>query len=382
MPIRIIHVINGLDTGGAELMLLKLLTRLDRRIVTPAGVISLTDAGPVAREISALGINVRALGMRRGVPNAAMVPRLVKWIRSARPDLVQTWMYHSDLLGGLAGRLARVPVVWNVRDSFLDPRQAKLTTRATQKACAALSRVIPTRIVACSEAGRKGQISAGYDGRKFVVIGNGFDPSRFRPDAEARASVRAELSLDPNTPLVGLIARYDPVKDHATFLAAARVVAEHAPSARFVLAGAGITLGNEALSAEIERNAVLGRVHLLGRRDDVPRLTAALDVACSSSYTEGFSNTIGEAMACGVPCVVTDCGDSAYIVGDSGKVVPPRDPVLLGNAIVSILSSTPDERRLLSAAARSRVTEMFTLDAVAEKYQNLYSSIAGAARSG
>ena len=242
---------------------------------------------------------------------------------------MQTWLYHADLLGLLAGKLARVPVVvWNLRCSDMDMQHYSWISTLVIRVLAALAPV-PQAVLVNSEAGRRWHERLGYNPRSWVHIPNGFDLSRFCPDEKARSRFRRGMALSSDAVLIGLIARYDPMKDHATFLQAAHLLLESDSRAHFVLVGSDITWENTELTATI-RSAKYGKhFHLLGDRDDVPRIMAALDMVTSSSCSEGFPNTIGEAMACGVPCVVTDAGDSALVVGDTGMVVPVKNPQAL-----------------------------------------------------
>ena len=372
-PILVTHIITDVSTGGAEIMLLKLLSHIDRQRFA-ARVISLTSSGPIGDKLEALGIPVQVLGMLPGSPDPRAVLRLAGWLRSYPPALVQTWMYHADLVGGLAARLAgHAPVIWGIRNSSLDVVHSRRSTRWTVKACALLSNFLPARIVSCSETARRIHINLGYAANKLLVIPNGFDLDLFRPDPQGRASLRQELEISPETRLVGLVGRFDPQKDHQTFIQAASRVREKVEGVEFLLCGDGITWENAQLAGWIEERGLRNCFHLLGRREDIPRLSAALDVACSSSaYGEAFSNVLGEAMACGVPCVVTDVGDSAYIVGETGKVVPPRDSLALAGALVEMLALAPDQRLELGVEARQRTQQSFDIHAVVRDYEQLY----------
>ncbi len=235
---------------------------------------------------------------------------------------------------------------------------------------------LPTRIVCCAELARRVHTEFGYIGEKIVVIPNGFDLTDFRPDPAARLSVRQELGIPQEALIIGLVGRFHPQKDHRNFIdAAARLHSEY-PKIHFLLCGDDVTPENTELGQWIAARGIGERCHLLGPRDDIPRITAALDIACSSSYTEGFSNVIGEAMACGVPCAVTDVGDSALIVGDTGRVVPPRNPRALADAWCELIKMCPEKRSLLGAAARRRIGERFSLQAIAQRYEELYEAIA------
>ena len=375
---KIMHVITGINSGGAETMLYKLLSHLDRaRFETE--VVSLTglSMSPLGRRIESLGIPVRILGMRRGGPNPWGVYKLACWLRQASPHLVQTWMYHADLIGGLAARLAGdVPVVWNIRYSALNLTDVKRTTHWTMKACARVSRWLPTRIVCCAESARQVHTVLGYAKEKMTIIPNGFDLRVFKPDSAARFSVRYELGLPEGTPLIGLVASFLARKDHRTFIQAAARLHADLPDVHFLLCGEWITWDNPELNAWITEADLGEYCHLLGQREDMPRLMAALDLATlTSADGEGFSNVIGEAMACRVPCVITDIGDAALIVGDTGKLVPPRDPLALAQAWRTFLMSDPRERVGIGLAARRRIEEQFSLPVIADRYQQLYESL-------
>ncbi|MGH7860054.1 MAG: glycosyltransferase, partial [Candidatus Binatia bacterium] len=272
--------------------------------------------------------------------------------------------------------VARAPVVWNLRHSDFDPSRRKRTFGWTVSACARLSRIVPARIVSCSEESLRVHAAIGYPAERMVVIPNGFDLDRFRPDPDARAALRREIGVPDAVPLVGLVGRYHAEKDHRTFFAAAARLYAARPDARFLLCGPKITWETPDLVAEITAAGLAERCILLGRRDDMARINAALDVACSSSATEGFPNVIGEAMACGVPCVATDVGDSARIVGDTGRIVPRRDPEALAAALREVLDLDPARRRQLGLAARRRVEERFSLSSVVARYEDLYREVA------
>ena len=358
-------------------MLQKLVQHLDRTRFEPH-VISLTNMGEIGPRIEALGIPVVALGMRRGVPNPFMVLRLAQHLRQLQPDLVSTWMYHADLLGGLAARLAGCHMlVWGLRNSDLSRASSSRTTNMVARACAWLSHRLPKRILSCSLRAKVVHIALGYQADKIHVIPNGFDLTAFQPRESARHSLRAELSLPHDVPLVGLIARYDPQKNHAGFAVAAALVHAQRPDVHFVLAGAGVDANNLTLQTAMSVQRLQGHVHLLGRRDDVPRLMAALDVlACPSSFGEAFPNVVGEAMACGVPCVVTDVGDCSDIVGDTGRVAHVGDMLGFATEVLNLLRLPVVERMALGQRARTRVQENYEIGRVAEQYQAFYEQMA------
>jgi glycosyltransferase involved in cell wall biosynthesis len=375
--VKIVHLITDLDTGGAEMMLSKLLSAMDRRRF-PSTVVSLLEPGPIAPRIRDLGIPVHTLGMSRGRPSARGLVRLRRLLAEERPAVLQTWMYHANLLGLVAGWASPVGhTVWNIRSASLNLRGYSRSTPWAIRAGAVLSRS-PSAVVINSAVGQGGHAALGYRPRRWAVIPNGFDLERFGPDPSARRSLRQELGVPGDAPLIGLAGRHHPMKDHATFFRAAVLLLKRHPQVHFVVAGRDIVPGNPALSGLMEGPTATASVHLLGERTDMPRIMAGLDVFTSSSaYGEGFPNVVGEAMACGVPCVVTDVGDSAAVVGETGAVVPPRDADALAEAWARLVEAGADGRRRLGEAARQRVRDNYSLERVAGLYEALYSSLGG-----
>lgn len=378
---RVVHLISGLSVGGAENMLCKL---LQARTIADAHVISLTTDGLVGERIRALGVGTTVLGLRRGLPGPGALARLVSVVRQLRPDVLQTWMYHSDLLGGLAARaLGGIRVAWGIRTSTLDPQRTKRTTRWTRRACALLSRRLPDVIVSCSQVAADLHVGLGYARERMRVIPNGFDLEQFRPDPTARLEVRRELGIPQDAAVVGMAARFDPQKDHAMFLRAAALVAKRRGNVVFVLCGDGTSPANPSLSPLIGGGGLEADVRMLGRRDDMPRLVASWDVAAlSSSYGEGFPNSIGEAMSCAVPCVATDIGDTRHLVRETGIVVPPRDAEAFGAALIELLDLPPSDRLRMGQAARERMRTEFSIERIAACFEALYHDLAGAPREG
>ncbi len=382
-PVSIVFLINSLSTGGAEAMLYRLLSKLERTRFAPRVIALIDVASPVyVEKIQALGIPVKLLGMRPGKPNPMSLLRLTRWLRQDQPDIVQTWQYYADLAGGIAARLAGgIPVVWGIRHSELGVEGNKRILLLTARTCARLSRWLPDRIVCCSEASRRVHTSLGYDHEKMVEIPNGYDIECFKPDPEARELVRKELQISQDTPVIGLVARFHLFKDHRNFVQAAKFLHRDRPDVHFVLCGFGITWENNELSAWIEEAGIRSRCHLLGLRDDIPKVTAAFDIACLSSFGEAFPNVVSEAMSCGVPCVVTDVGDAARIVGETGIVVPPKNPAALAEAWRKMLDLGSEGRRRLGVVARERVKKQFSLLQIVDRYQELYEELVSS-RSG
>jgi len=372
-PIHIAHLITELNMGGAEQMLRKLVTRMDKdrfRCV----VISMTDRGPIGEKISEAGVPVFQLGMGLGKPTPGGLAKFYHLLKQESVDIVQSWLYHADLLGLLVGRVAEVKrVVWGIRCSDMRLRQYRPLTALTVRLCGVLS-PLADAIVINSQEGARIHRKRGYRTDRMVLIPNGFDTAAFQPDGSARTWLIHELGLREDVRLIGLIARFDIMKDHPNFLRAASLVAEKDPHVHFVMVGRHITPRNPELAAHIPEG-IQDRFHLLGQRDDVPRIAAALDIATSSSaFGEGFSNTIGEAMACGVPCVVTDVGDSAQVVGDTGIVVPPGDAAALAGGWRDLLADD-ERRRRLGEKARERIRAEFDLEVVVRRFEGLYDKL-------
>lgn len=375
MSIHITHIITGLNTGGAEMMLYMLLLKADKSRFS-ANVISLTNIGPVGEKIQSLGIPVTALGMYAKAPNPWAIVRIGSYLRQMSTDVVQTWMYHADLIGGMAARLAgKIPVIWGIHHTTLNPNSDKRSTILVAKICSKLSKWIPVRIVCCAEISRSLHVSLGYDEQKMLVIQNGFDLDRFCPNKTAYKKMREELGIPEGTLLIGLIGRFHPQKGHRTFIkAAARLHTCH-PDVHFVLCGNNVTWKNSDLARWIDSADIYEQCHLLGCRDDMPRIQASLDIGTNASHSEAFPLVIGEAMACGVPCVVTDVGDSALIVGDTGIAIPPKDPDALAQAWEKIISPGSDYRFKLGERARQRIRENFDLNIIVRRYEKLYDSV-------
>jgi glycosyltransferase involved in cell wall biosynthesis len=378
--IKVMHIITDLSPGGAEFMLYRLLSRMDTARFENE-VISLTSTGSIADKIRAAGMPVRALGMKRGMPNPLSLFRLLRWIRKSKPQVVQTWMYHADLIGGLAARLAgESRVVWNIRQANLDPKWNKPLTIWTAKACARMSPWLPGCVVFCSQAGSLLHTKLGYAANRMEVIANGFDLEEFRPDPAARLSVRKEMGLAKDAVVIGMAARFHPVKDHHNFIRAAARLHAKIPEVHFALCGLGVDCENPELSKWVAVAGLDAHCHLFGPRQDLPRLFAAWDIFTSPSLSEAFPSVVGEAMACGTPCVVTNVGDSALIVGESGRVVPAGNPDSLAEAWRELIEAGPGIRHHLGMTARLRVERQFSLPVVVECYEAIYAQLAGKAQ--
>jgi glycosyltransferase involved in cell wall biosynthesis len=371
---RLVHIITGLNVGGAENFLARLLERLPPRFET--SVISLSTIGAIGERLLASGVSVSALGMTRRSLAPAPIFRLRDMLKEAKPDIVQTWMYHADLLGGLAARWAGIPVlVWSIRQSNLSVRHNRLRTVMIARACATLSRHVPDRILCCANVARQNHVRFGYADDKMEVLPNGFDLSRFKPAPEMRESVRREFGVPDNVPIVAMIGRFDVQKGHHVLIDAAATLRERRPRIHYLLAGQDIDESNTTLARWLDEHMLKLSVSLLGIRDDIPRLLAAVDALVLPSIGEGFPNVAGEAMASAVPCIASNVGDTPFLIGDTGFIVPSGDAVALANAMDHFLSMPERERQSYGVRARERVAENFEIGAIISRYAEFYDRV-------
>jgi len=374
----VLHVITGLGQGGAESVLYRLATCSAQTLRHV--VVSLTDEGVYGARLRAAGVAVHALGMPRGRVTLAGLRDLHALIRREQPMAVQTWMYHADLVGGIAARLAGIrAVAWGIRNSGTHLQRSSRSARLVLKACALLSGRIPAVIVCAAQDALERHRAQGYRADRMVVVPNGYDFSRFAPDAASRAAMRAAWGVADGVPLAGCVARWDPLKDHRNLLQALGRLVRGARDGglQCVLVGRGMSPSNAELVALIEAEGLRGRVLLAGPSEDVPAVMNALDLHVLSSCAEGFPNVVAEAMACGTPCVVTDVGDAAHIVGSTGPVVPPEQPDALADAIAGRLAEIAAHgREAVGRPGRERVLEHFSLQRMVEAYGAIWRRIA------
>lgn len=377
---RIVHVITGLDNGGAEGALYRLATS---DIKNSHRVITLMDEGVYGERLKSDGIGVNALRMPRGRITMRGLVELYRLVRSTKPDVVQTWMYHADLVGGVTARLAGARVViWGIRGSF-DRQRTSLSTRLTIRLCALLSRWIPRTIVSNSKHALDLHRQAGYSTAKLVHIPNGYAVEQFRPTEHARAEVRSELGLRHDDVVIGMVARFDRDKDHENLFGALSRVVENQPSITCLLIGPGMVLANAHLVDLLHAYGLAGTVRLVGSRSDMPRVMSALDLHVLSSAAESFPNVLAEAMACGTPCVATAVGDAAAIIGDTGWVVPPSDPTALSAAVLAALHLLGDRDKWnrRKAVCRQRILEHYRLERMVDAYNTLWGDAVSASEA-
>jgi glycosyltransferase involved in cell wall biosynthesis len=365
MSNAITHIITGLGVGGAERALHTLLTNgLEGPFRNH--VISLMGPGHYGLLLQQAGIPVTCLHMRPGRPSLRALSRLRAAIRAYPPRIIQGWMTHGNLSASMARRLFQphAAVAWNSRSSLEGLAQASVSTRALTRLGARLSSD-PEAILYNALRSRRQHAEIGFSDLRAHYLPNGFDTGRWQPDATARAAVRAELGLSEVDRVIGFVGRGHPDKDPANLFQAFAQVAMQNPHTVLV-----------AVGRDLDQFGVLpDRVILIGQRDDMPRVMPAFDLLCLSSRIEGFPNVIGEAMATGVPCVTTDVGDAAAIVGDTGWVLPSRNSDALARALIEAIEIPPEELRARGAAARARIEDEFSIASVVAKYIALYERL-------
>ncbi len=373
----ILHVITGLGQGGAENALFRLIK--NQADPTKHQVVSLSGGGPVEIKLRSIGVEVKCLGMRPGkLPNLRNLVKLFQIIKRSNASVVQTWMYHADLLGGIAARLAGAKVVWGIHHTNLDPQANKSTTLSVVRLNARLSKWIPHAIISCSQKGVNIHRLLGY-ADKFFFVPNGVSLTEFKfqsnPES-ARNSIK-DINHLKSKRIIGHVSRADPLKDHETLLRAFSQLMKQQEDVALLLVGEGLTANSdylEDLRKRVEPH-ISANITALGPRTDVHSLMQAMDVFVLSSSGEAFPNVLIEAMASGTPCVVTDVGDAGKIVGDTGWVCPVANSERIGYALHQALSESADEKILRRKAACERVESLFTTTHMVQGYQEVWSRV-------
>lgn len=371
---KVLHVIVDLDVGGAESML-KRLIESNPATIPETAVISLTSLGVIGETLRARGVCVYTLEMSSFWHFPIILWRLLRLIRLYRPTIVQTWMYHADLLGGLAARLAGTrSVVWNVRSTAI-PQGPLSVTFWLVRLCAICSYYIPERIICCANSAKAAHVKLRYAAHKMIVIPNGYDFFVFESDLNSRMKTRLDLGLDDSDIVIGVVGRFDPLKDFRNFVSAASYINAQQGDVRFLMVGRGNEWSNATLRGWIERAGLVKSFHLIGQQADVANSLAAMDIFCLSSVNEAFPNVLAEAMAMGLPCVVTQAGDAADILGDNNFVVPVKDPVSLADALLRMCRLDPVDRKMLGERNAKKVREEYGIEKIRQKYEEVYVEV-------
>lgn len=369
---KIVHIITGLNNGGAEGVLYRLVTneKENEHIV-----ISMMDAGKYGPLLKEKKIKVYFLNLRRGTVTVSALMKLKKILKIEQPDIVQTWMSHADLIGGLIARLTGFKnIVWNIRHSKIEHTTSNFKTRAIISLSMFLSNALPKKIICCSHKTYEDYSNNGYRKDKMEVISNGYDFEQFNQNTKLRALTRKELNISENDILLGMVGRCDPAKNHIGLLEALKLVRKKIDF-KFLLIGRDLNINNELIIKEIEKLNLNDNIILLDQRKDIPAIMNALDLhVLSSSYGEGFPNVVAEAMACGTLCVSTDVGDASVIVDQYGWIVEPNKPELLADAILKAIELKKDVGiwNDMRNEAKHHITKSFNLSNMIEKYNSIW----------
>lgn len=372
---KVVHIITGLNQGGAESALFRLITFNKSKSIENI-VISMTSEGVYASQLRDAGIIVHVLGMPRRMVTLKGIMLLWKILKQEKPDAVQTWMYHSDLIGGIVAKIAGVKkILWGVVNFNLSKDITPLSTRLTAKLCAWVSGFVPDIIVSCSERAIIVHRKLGYS-EKFKLIPLGFDIKEFLEDPAARINMRQKWNLAPNDIVIGCVARWDPQKDHKNLVQAFSLISKNHPDVKCVLVGPSMDKKNEEL--EILISAIYGNGNNIITAGVVAHISEAMnafDIHILPSLGEAFPNVVAEAMACGIPCVVTDVGDASIIVADTGWVVPPADSTALAlameTAIIQMNNLASWQARKF--ASRKRILENYSMEKMVSQYTDIWN---------
>lgn len=383
MTLKVVHLISGLGQGGAETVLTRLVTHSSQQNI----VVSFSDEGVYGEVLKQAGITVHTLGMQSGKLRWQDIKRLMQLLKQLQPDVIQTWMYHADFFGGLAARMAGFKhIAWGIRNSGDSLKTSSKTSYYLARLSAVCSRFIPQRIVVCGEKAAQIHAAWGYCADKMVVIQNGYDLSKWQVDPIARSDLRQSWGITEETPVLGFVARWNPLKDHKSLLKAFALTKLSYPSAVLVLVGKGLGTENKELMSVLESfSLVLDKdILLLGQRSDIPAIMSALDIHVLSSIAEGFPNVVSESMACGTPNVVTDVGDAALIVGTHGWIAQPANPQSLADKMQEALAylgkphQTAEQQtqfKQLQQQVRQSVLDRFSLATMVQKYEDVWSEM-------
>ncbi|WYD80265.1 MAG: glycosyltransferase [Candidatus Electrothrix gigas] len=372
----IAHVITSLNDGGAEGVLYRLCSADNRNTHV---VISLQDEGKYGPMLMNKGISVYCLYLSNNILILHGIFKLALLLKKIKSDVVQTWLYHADFIGGLAAKaLGLKKICWGIRSADFDDGSIGKTTMWIVRLNALLSKWIPVYIISCSNKGKRIHASIGYNENKLIAIQNGYDLYSFVPSLNGTRKLRKLTGVPKNIIVLGMVARFDPLKDHKLLVSALSLVSEFGYDFRCLLVGEGISADNLELKNWLERYRLHDHIRLMGQRTDIPVVMNLIDIHILSSSGEAFPNVLCEAMACGTPCVTTDVGDAAEIVGGTGWVVPAGSAEALSGAIIKAIDefyNEPDSWAKRRHYARNRIKENFGIEKMVEKYSQVWQSL-------
>lgn len=370
MSKKIVHIIIGLNVGGAELMLKRLVLSSQVKGEFQHLVISLTDLGVIGSDLKKAGIVVHHLNMNSALSLLKVYFSLKKLLKQLKPDVVQTWMYHSDLIGGLAAKSVGINnIIWGIRNTSLDSNSG-IIKKAIRKACALLSGQIPQKIICVANKAKALHGNIGYCKGKMLVIPNGFDINRFNVDDELRDRYRDELKIQHHKLVIGNIGRFTPAKNQVNFIKACLLLLEKGYDFDVIMAGRNISLNNFEIKKLVGDKE---NFKLVDEIDQPEKFYNAIDVFCLSSITEGFPNVLGEAMATGKVCLTTDAGDAKQILGSAGfHISSPEAKDIEKSLEENIFSKDILLLKNLGMKARLEIINRYSLDKIVEDFEKLY----------
>lgn len=377
---RVMLLIPALHHGGAERQIIQLVRNLDKTRFSVT-LVTFHDGGELRSEAESIeGLKVLSLRKQPGWKNIlSFLYRLWRVTRSVAPKIMVGYMNLASNLALLAGWAAHAKVVWSLRASDIDYSRYYRTADWVFQLGAALSR-FPDLVILNSKAGKQYHVSRGYCEGRMVVIPNGIDTDQYQPMYEAGRSLRIRWGITDDETLIGIVGRLDIIKNHRIFIQAAADLSQDRTDLRFVVIGNGPAEYKAELEAFGQSLGLGNRLIWVGSLNNMPAVYSALDLLASTSSSEGFPNVVGEAMACGVPCIVTDVGDSALIVGNTGDVIPYGDTYALTQVLRRWLLLPKSERRAKGLQARAKVEREFNLQTMVIRTQTVLQNLCAADR--
>lgn len=370
---RILHIINSMDVGGTEKSLLKILKN-DCWCDDEMMIVVLRGEGKLSNSFRSAGYQILHVNLRRSPFAFLRLFRVLREILKFKPDIVQGWLYHSDLVAGILGLFLKTPVFWSIRQSNVSAKHNKLFTYILIRLCAMLSNKLPKLVISNSAKAKISHTKIGYKERDIIVIPNGFEIRGINNKKIRRNCLRQEKNLPKDSKLVGMIGRFNSQKNHIGFLNAAKIILEKMPDVHFVFAGEGVDDKNQAIKLQLENmNLPRNRFVFLGCRDDVQAIMEELDILALPSHGESFPTVVGEAMLKGTPCVATNVGDCIEIIGDSGKIVDVDDMKRFAEETINLLRLRKGELSMLGLKAQKRIEALYNINSTAKLYRNVYS---------
>lgn len=374
----LLHFIYGIGGGGAETMMRNLVRSLDRTQWRIVVVAMQAKAWPEAeQELRQTCDSLQVLD-ETSLTSRRTLGKLKRLLRAERPAVIQTWMHHADLVGGLMARWVGIQnIVWGIhcREITRSPGESRFKSRMLRLLLPLAARWVPSRIVSCSQAALADHVSLGYPHRKMHWITNGIDTLRFHPDPAARQELRQKLGLTPETPLLGFVGRFHEMKNLPLLLQAFALLQTRLPSAHLLLCGIERSDLAPECGALVSAQPEPQHLHFLPFQTSPEKLYPALDLFTLSSRTEACPMTILEAMACGIPCVTTQVGDCSALIADTGLTVPPANPAALSAAWQQLLTEDEAARTARRHAAHQHALSHFAIAHTAAAYNQLYASL-------